>query len=538
MTDTGDASRTHEGIACRWRLYALLLAPVALVIGVIAYPNIQLDTMPMSGAIVMLGLAGLLVVLSGRPRLFVLLPLVATYLPSRQAGFAAYLFALAFFVAEYGGRRLTRRLDGFDYALLAVLVWITASWLVNMGDQTDLWSLPVFLLTFLSPWLLLFVARAAPWERRELHVIAGVWLALSVAQLAPVFLKPIAVREPGAYLVPFDLFTIFGADLLTAIGLTNALDLTFGTTPSAHHLGTALLLTIVFLLALATALSRVRLLALILALTFAFLMTDSKHVILSALPAGVLFIWLVFWPQLSLRRQRQTRAVLLVLALIGGPLLAARMADFVVNGVWRPYFALATLNPKLQLYMRSIDLLGRNNLQTWIGYGPGSYATRAATIRATDVLYKEEQELPSFIPPHTGRAYRSVAYDLYTTEFVDAIRFQSGVLTSPFSSLVGIVAEFGILGAGVLTTMFGMIVRAGVRSWRRSEADPPLRAAGATVAFAIPFLAVLGCFDSYFEQPDVTAPMVIAGVIAFAVLDRRPVHPPADASLPEMSAAR
>lgn len=518
----GFATRMWDGIAAPWRSYALLLAPLAFAIGVVAYPNIQLDTMPTSGAIAMLALAGGCIVLSGRPRLFILLPLVATYLPSRQAGFAAYLVATAYFVAQYGGARLTRRLDGFDYSLLAVLVWITSSWLVNLGEQTDPWSLPVFLLTFLSPWLLLFVARAAPWERRELHLIAGIWLALSVSQLAPVFLKPLVVGEPGAYLVPFDLFTLFGADLLTAIGLTNALDLTFGTTPSAHHLGTALLLSIVFLLALATSLSRARLIPLILLLSFAFLMTDSKHVILAAVPGALLLAWLVWWPRLSVSGQRRGRFVLLVLTLVGGPLVAARAADVVVNGVWRPYFALATLNPKLQLYMRSAELLGRNNLQTWVGYGPGSYATRAATIRATDVLYKEEQELPSFIPPHTGRAYRSVAYDLYTTEFVDAIRFQSGVLSSPFSSVVGIVAEFGLLGTIVLSVMLGMVMRAGVRSWRRSDADPPLRAAGATAAFAIPFLVVLGCFDSYFEQPDVTAPIMIAALVALAVLDAAP----------------
>lgn len=530
------AGRSWDGIEFPWPARALLLAPLALVIGVVAYPNIQLDTMPMSGAIALLAFAGGLVVLSGRPRLLILLPLVATYLPSRQAGFAASLIALAYFTAEYGGRRLTRRLDGFDFSLLAVLVWITASWLINLGEQTDAWSLPVFVLTFLAPWLLLFIARAAPWEGGELHAIAGIWLALSVAQLAPVLLKPLAVGELGAYLVPFDLFTIFGADLLTAIGLTNALDLTFGTTPSAHHLGTALLLTIIFLLGLATALGSVKLGPLIIVMTFAFLMTDSKHVILAALPAGTLFASLVFWPRLAPRHRTRARVVLLAVALVGIPIGAVRTADFVVNGVWRPYFALATLNPKLQLYMRSAELLGRNNLQTWIGYGPGSYATRAATIRATDVLYKEEQELPSFIPPHTGRAYRAVAYDLYTTEFVDAIRFQSGVLTSPFSSLVGIVAEFGILGTMVLTAMLGMVVRAGMRAWRRRDADPPLRAAGATVVFAIPFLVVLGFFDSYFEQPDVTAPIVIAGVIALAVLDRPESRPPVTRRAPATSA--
>ena len=101
---------------------------------------------------------------------------------------------------------------------------------------------------------------------------------------------------------------------------------------------------------------------------------------------------------------------------------------------------------------------------------------------------------------------------------------------------VGIVAEFGLLGTLVLACMLGMVVRAGMRAWRRTEADAPLRAAGATAAFAIPFLAVLGCFDSYFEQPDVTAPIVIAGVIALAALDRPRVPAPPRTRAMETSA--
>lgn len=514
------------GIAAPWRLYAALLAVPALLIGTFAYPNIQLETMPLSLALIALGGGAVLIAYSGRTRMFILLPLIAAYLPSRQIGFAAYLLTLAYFVAEYGGRRLVRKLDGFDYALLAVLLWCVAGWLINLGIQTDLWSLPVFLLTFGAPWLLLFIARAAPWTREDLHLIIGVWLAFAVCQLAPVYIKPLATGMAHAYLVPFEMVTVTGLELLARIALSDALDVTFGTTQSAHHLGVVLLLAVVFLAALGAARGWRGIVLLSALLGYAFLMTDSKHLVLGTLPAGALFAAVVFWPRIAPEVQRRLRFAAIVLALTAVPYFAVRAATFVVEGLWKPYFALATMNPKLQLYLRSTELLARNNLQTWVGYGPGSYATRAATIRASDVLYKEGNQLPSFIPPHTGAAYRAVAYDLYTTEFVDAIKFQSGVLTSPFSSIVGLVAEFGLLGTLVVGWLFWTMGQRGVRAWRQGGLDPPFRAAGAALVFAVPFLLVIGLFDSYLEQPDVTGPIVMVALVAMAAVDRREATEP------------
>lgn len=508
-----------DGIGAPWRFYAITLALPATLLGVVAYPNIQLNTMPLLPALVVVGAAALLVAFTGRVRLLVLLPLVAAYLPSRQIGFAAYLLTLLYFVAEYGGRRLVRVLDGFDYALLAVLLWSTVSWLANFGEQTDAWSLPVFAVTFLTPWLVVFVARAAPWTREDLHLIVAVWLALAACQLGPVYVKPVATGLIRAYLVPFEMFSVTGLDLVRAVGLSDALDLTFGTTQSAHHLGSALMLAVVFLVALAACRGWRGLLLVTVLLGYAFLMTDSKHLVLGAIPAGAVFVGMVFWPKLSAGARRRARLAAILVALVAGPYAGVHAARVVVDGLWKPYFALATLNPKLQLYLRSARLMARNDMHTWIGYGPGSYATRAATIRASDVLYKEGNQLPAFIPAHTGRAYRSVAYDLYTTEFVDAIRYQSGVLTSPFSSVVGLVAEFGLLGTLVVGWFFWLMAVRGARAWR-AGVDPAVRSAGATVVFGVPFLAVLGFFDSYLEQPDVIAPLATFVLVAMVALER------------------
>jgi hypothetical protein len=502
-----------------WLRWSLLLALPALVIGVGLYPDIHAAMMPAPVAIGILLVAAGAAFAVGRPHLLILLPVLAACLPSRQAGFAAYLLAFAWFVTAWGGRRLVRPLDGIDLALLGVILWSVATWIINLGVETDLWSLPVFALTLLSPWLLLFVARAGPWSDDDRRGVIAGWLALTVAQLAPVFLKPPLTGTPGAYLAPFLVFDLSGFGLLRTLAGADSLDMTYGTTPSAHHLGALLIGAMLYLVAEAAAARRRPPLLLLLALLYAFIMTDSKHLVLAGLVPGVVYLVRVIGPTLA-PRARRALAVGLITVLAAFVVTAgAAVARVVVAGLWKPYAALAELNPKLQLVQRTGALVGDGGLTAWIGLGPGSYATRAATIRASDVLYKEGDQLPAFIPPHTGDSYRSVAYDLYTSAFVDAIRYQSGVLTSPFSSIIGIVAEFGILGTAVVGWFFWMVAAAGWRAWGRAE-TPAARAAGAATGFLIPFLLLIGLFDSYLEQPSVTAPIILLALVAIGALDQ------------------
>ena len=504
------------GLDVPWRRWTALLCIPTLLIGVIAYPAVHLQRVPLSvAALIVVGAAGA-IMYTGQLRLLILLPVIAAYLSSLQVGFLAHLIALVYFLFEYGGPRLVRRLDAIDWLLLLMLLWTGTAWLANLGTETDVWSLPMFALTFLAPWLLLFVARAAPWTRRELSVILGVWLALAAAQLAPAFVKPVVIGETGAYSVPLLLLEIVRVPLIaTLLGDLNA-DVTTGTTQGAHHLGVAMLLAVALVVSLSVATGRRAATALLAGLSYVFLMTDSKHVIISALVPAAVYVAIVVWPVMSAPARRAAKVAGLAVALVAVPYFAVRAARFVVEGVWKPYMALATINPKTQLVLRTGRLLAQNDLQTWIGHGPGSYATRAATIRASDVLFKEQSQLPSFIPAHTGNSYRSVAYDLYTSEIADQARYRSGALTNPFSSLVGIFAEYGLAGSVVVLGFFGALTRAGYRLWRRTGASPALRAAGAAAGFAVPLVVLLGVFDSYLEQPDITG-LVLALVLVTLV---------------------
>ena len=78
-----------DPIGTGWRRLALLLSIPAVLIGVVAYPNVQLATMPLGAALPVLLAAAALIVLSGRTRLLVLLPLISAYLPSAEIGFVA-----------------------------------------------------------------------------------------------------------------------------------------------------------------------------------------------------------------------------------------------------------------------------------------------------------------------------------------------------------------------------------------------------------------------------------------------------------------
>ena len=504
-----------SGLDARWRRWAAASALAVCIIGIVLYPNVHLATMPLSPAL-MVTLAGTAaVLLSGRPRLILLIPLATAYLPSQQIGFVSYLIALAVMLPLAAARRLARPLDALDWALLAVLLLAFVSWLANLGPETDLWSLPVFILTFLTPWLLLFVARALEWTRRDLEILAGAWLALALSQVVVALVKPLVLGTPEAYAVPLLLLEVARFAVLDVLSAGNAADLTFGSTRSAHHLGAAMLLLTAFLVALAVASRRPRWCWGAVLSFFVFLMTDSKHAILAALVPAAWYGAVVLWPMLDTGWRRRLAAAGLVVGTVVVVATGARIANLVVSGLWRPYVSLATINPKAQLVLRTARRMAEGDLHTWVGYGPGSFASRAATIRASEVLYKKG-EAATFVPAHTGDSYREVAHDLYTSEIALTTGYRSGALTNPFSSVVGIVAEFGLIGTAAVLLLLAAAGRLAFNAWRSVELPAAWRAAGAAAGFGVPLLLFLGIFDSYFEQPDVTAVLVTLLIVAAA----------------------
>lgn len=489
------------------------LALPAFVIGTVVTPDVSAALMPGPVAVVLILAAAAVLVWLNATRYVILLPLLGAYLPASIAGYVAGVLGLLLLIGVFGAARLARPLSRVEGWLLASVLWSVLSWLANLGQETDAWSLPVYLITFWAPWLMLFLAGAAQWTAAEMRMLTTVWLAAIVVQAVPGLLKPLLVGPRVAYLVPLLPLELIGIRIPARDAVVLAADSTAGTMLSAHHLGVVLVLALVVVGTLGMLTRRRSAFGLTLLLLYLLLLTDAKHVLLAVFLVGPAVLAFLGWPLLSGRARPRA----LVVALLSVGILAALATSAVRSlsqaGLWRPLIGAASFNPKVQLTVRTAALLQPEALTTWIGFGPGGYASRAASARATDVLYKETARLPSFIPPHTPPTYGRTVSDLYTATIATTTRFRSGMLTNPFSSLIGLVAEHGLIGTVIFAGFLIALARRGAQRFLDRHGEPLGRACGAALCFGVPFVVVLAVFDSYLEQPDIMIPLVVLGVI-------------------------
>ena len=99
-----------DPVGVRWRRWAAMLVGPAIVVGVLAYPDVQTATMPLPLALGVVLIVAAAIVMSGRFRLMILLPIVSAFLPSPEIGFASYL--LVKIVGTEHGIGLTGLLGG------------------------------------------------------------------------------------------------------------------------------------------------------------------------------------------------------------------------------------------------------------------------------------------------------------------------------------------------------------------------------------------------------------------------------------------
>lgn len=149
----------------------------------------------------------------------------------------------------------------------------------------------------------------------------------------------------------------------------------------------------------------------------------------------------------------------------------------------------STLNEKLK---------GHNIL---VGYGPGQYGSRVANLRAYEYMAKSEGiaiQLSKVLPPYVLEEYKDQA-SKYNEEFVEFIPNMSAVLAYPFSSLIAMIAEVGMLGVIAYLLFFNSIAsRARVKEGH----------------FIVGVLLFLMIFDSYFEMTSgITIFWIIMGIL-------------------------
>lgn len=135
----------------------------------------------------------------------------------------------------------------------------------------------------------------------------------------------------------------------------------------------------------------------------------------------------------------------------------------------------STLNEKLKGY------------HFLIGYGQGQYGSRIANLRAYEYMAKSEglaTKLSKILSPYVLEEYKDQA-SKYDEKFVEFIPNMSAVLAYPFSSIISIIAEVGMLGYIAYLMFFNSIAN---RS-KIKEAH-----------LMVIILLFLMIFDSYFEM--------------------------------------
>lgn len=108
---------------------------------------------------------------------------------------------------------------------------------------------------------------------------------------------------------------------------------------------------------------------------------------------------------------------------------------------------------KLYAFEQTFDRVIKKDITTFlVGLGPGQYSSRAALILTGDYLYPH----PSYFPVSMSEETRQIIWPLWNDE--QQAKFRGSVLALPSSSLISVIAEFGVIGLLILLLLSRRLV--------------------------------------------------------------------------------
>ena len=141
-------------------------------------------------------------------------------------------------------------------------------------------------------------------------------------------------------------------------------------------------------------------------------------------------------------------------------------------------------NPKFE-YFRGTLFDSLKGLRLWAGYGFGKYGSRVDNAFAYSEMWRADNFINNFISsifnPHFVPQFAQYV-SMYTEEFVSGIRWRSAILSYPFSSLIALIGETGIIGVILFSNFINKLARNSVSK------------------IIIFYFAVACIFDIYFDN--------------------------------------
>lgn len=230
----------------------------------------------------------------------------------------------------------------------------------------------------------------------------------------------------------------------------------------------------------------------ILCLLVMIYLTDGKHIVASAI--GVFILWFVLDKIKYLRDKKVlTTGIAILLGLYFVTNISHNIlfkenikskSEYVYRYIYEPPY-----NNKFNYFDKTINdkLTG---YKLFLGFGPGQYGSRVANLRAYEYMVKEDSlaiTISKFIPPHVIEPYKEFA-EQYNEEYLAFVKDMSAVLSYPFSSIMAIIGELGVIGYLIYLMFFNSIEK---YSSNKIYSIFPM------------IILVLMIFDSYFEMTSI-----------------------------------
>lgn len=276
-----------------------------------------------------------------------------------------------------------------------------------------------------------------------------------------------------------------------------------GTLLDAHRLGIFIIISIVYLSLEFFRRPNIKHFSLATLALVAFYVCDAKSILLCSLIA--LPIYLIAISPIVGRTGRYflfPRPFITAVFLLSAYGFIFFIADPLKNfGNIDTYIVDDLVNSKYVFYNRVwFDIFHDSYLNWLAGTGPGTLGSRAGNILSSDVLYKTSSTLDSWSASSLWT--RNYMRGLWTEELASSIGNYSAILSYPFSGLLSIKAELGLIGLIIYYTSIFSVSFSLAKSVNY-KSPSPIDTLRLTLSISMLIYALLLFFDNYQEQPSV-----------------------------------
>jgi hypothetical protein len=380
------------------------------------------------------------------------------------------------------------KVSKFTLPLWIFIALAVVSWIVNQIEEINLLALPLWMLSFLSPLGVFFYFRKHPLTEMAFCRFLIFLVCVAILQCIVAYVDYIGkvgfaaiwshAVTPDAVIGTFRTTSNFSLYLLEVVAWCYAFIIT---NKSYSKLAvTTVALGLIMMI---------------------FIYTADAKTYLGAFLIG--FLTVLFFNYSWQFRDRATKVVVAIIMgmLILGPMVAHYAIER-FNLVYVDYF-IGSKNNKIQFMERAMDPTNRNIVYWLIGFGPGTCGSRAANMRAYDILYKDSKSeaniYKKFLATYSSQCTKKFLANLYDWHYAETASGRSALLGNPFNSWTAIWFELGVIGILGWGWMFVKLLITSHKIYRSSSGLR--KQIAAVTGFNIIAVTIAGLITQTIENP-------------------------------------